>query len=304
QWVRDCRGEPIRGERFERLRPVRDGDHQRILAAATAEDPDRLSVRYVVLDPLNPCQELLRGAEDLAKPAGDVVSPGPVRLGLQRDREGALIVVDSPATTRLRGIEGRIDLLTAVTVRRWQGSASDNPWTSQRKSLLKEIDVDIQWHGEVPMNPDAIVGDSVVESVGALRGTAEGAQATAMADGDWRFDSGVAGSLTLSADQPIVLLELRHGCTLGQESTLEMSSIDGPSLYVTGKVPVQNGVFVGSASGKTRPDAPQVELGALPEPARTVGLKIGPVEKPRCIRGITAYGWTVSAPGASEPLSR
>ncbi|MEM6732111.1 MAG: hypothetical protein AAF658_11180 [Myxococcota bacterium] len=318
QWARVCIGEPLEGDRFEKLRFVRDGDAERLLAIATEEDPDRLTVDFAIYDPKRPCEPLLRAQERFEKPLGDVVSPGTIRIGLQVSADGNLIIVDSPATTRMRGRNGVLDMLTAVTVRRWMGSASieSERWSSVRKSLLKRVEVDVQWRRGAASAPDVLVGDygngdapsAAMEPNSNARGNGADANATAPARFDpailaddsmqdaWTLKSGEVGTVELRARDPFVLLEVRHGCTLGEPGPLELTSANGPSLYVTGTRPVANGVFTGSASGRQRAGEPAVELGALKEPTTQLSLALGPEERVRCLRAVRAYGWTIPAP--------
>ncbi len=297
RWVRVCEGMPLQGERLERLRFVNDGDARRLLATAIVEDPDRLKIDFAVYDPKSPCEPLLAGEESFEKPPGDVLSPGPVRIGLRVARDGRLLIVDSPSTTRLRGVDRHLDVITAVNVRQWQGSAagaSGSVWRKARKSLLEEVAVDLEWVRESTQPPDAIVSENgLLNPASTTREVTSLSDEPPSAENDLVLRAGQAHVLRVSAKRPFVLLKVRHGCDLGTPSTLELSSVDGPSLFVTGGGPVENGVFLGSASGRQKPGKAAVELGALREPTEKLALKVGPVERDRCLRSITAYGWTV-----------
>lgn len=301
RWVRVCRGEPLVGERLERLRFIRDGETRRLLATASTEDPDRLTIDYAVFDPKQPCSPLLQQKRSFDKPPGDVLSPGPVRMGLSVAGDGTLLIVDSPATTRLRGVNHHLDVLTAVTVRQWQGSAppADAEWREVRKSLLAEVEVELEWIPESAYAPDAIVSDSGLFDRTEPAPPSQATRASRRDDGTWTLPAGEVGMLVVRSDEPFVLLEVRYGCGQVESSTLELSSVDGPSLFVAGADPVENGVFLGSASGRKKPGEAAVELGALRAPSRSLRLKIGPVEQERCLQTLTAYGWTLP----SEPAA-
>lgn len=297
RWIRDCKGASLIGERFEKLRWVRDGDARRLLVTATTEDPDELRVSFAVLDPLKPCTPLFADALLFKKPAGDVLSPGRIRIGLSVATDGTLVVLDRPTTTQLRGVAGRLDILTGVRLRRWGGSSATEPWLEGRRSLLQEVSYAVEWVPEAKLSPDAVVGGAVLSEEIAQFGQYDAVRfdPAVLKDnsesGAWKLRRNETGAVRVSAKTPFVLLELHHGCALGEPAELEITSTTGGSLFVTGGLPVLNGTFLASASGRQREGQPAVEVVALPKPVRTLELRLGPVEANRCVRELRTFGW-------------
>ncbi|MEO1173275.1 MAG: hypothetical protein AAFX94_14675 [Myxococcota bacterium] len=298
RWERQCRGVALRGERFEKLRWLRDGDRRLLLATATTEDPDQLRVAFAVFDPKEPCAALFHDTLQFRKPSGDVLSPRTIRLGLSVANDGTLVVLDEPSTTRLRGVAGTLDVLTGLRLRRWAGAGAAEPWLTSRRSLLRELPYRVGWLPEAPLSPDAVVGDAVLPlEAGGEGGSGESrfdpeVLRDGAADGTWKLKGNETGSVRVTAEAPFVLLELHHGCVLGERSELEITSTSGGSLFVTGGQPVLNGTFLASASGRQRDNGPAVEVVALPEPTRSLDLRLGPVETARCLREIRTFGWS------------
>lgn len=321
RWVRECKGQGLSGEELEPLRWIGDVSDRHLLAAATSEDPDRLRVSFAVYAPEQPCEPIFSDERVFEKARGEVLAPDSLRLGLQN--EPALVIVEEPTTTQLRGEYGTVELVTAVNVRRWNGVSSDTAWSVERRGLLRRLAFDVQWFRRPDETPDAIVGEGIVtlEESASTTGVATSSTPTAaptpgvpsrfdpkrirdreLSDA-WVLRRGEPGTLEIRSETPVVLVKLRHGCALNGEGSLEISGESGPSLFVTGSSPVANSPIQASASGRAKHGQPAVELLALAKPSRTVSLQLGPSDQERCLRAISVYGWrdglTASGSGAT-----
>lgn len=317
RWVRECKGEGLSGEELEPLRWIGDSSERHLLAAATSEDPDRLRVSFAVYASERPCEPIFSDERVFEKAKGEVLAPETLRLGLQN--EPTLVIVEEPTTTQLRGEYGAVELVTAVNVRRWNGVASDDVWTVERKGLLRRLAFDVQWFPRPNETPDAIVGEGIVPlgegtpTKGAATPSTSTSSLTPGAPSRfdpklirdrelrdaWVLRRGESGTLEIRSETPAVLVKLRHGCTLDGAGSLELSGESGPSLFVTGRSPVANSPIQATVSGRAESGQPAVELLALAKPSRAVSLRLGPLDQERCLRAISVYGWRDDKP-ASE----
>jgi hypothetical protein len=271
-WSRDCTGDRVAGEEIETLRWVDVDGRELVLLTASDRNPDEATVDGALFDPRDGCRSRYRETLVLNEPNGVILAPGSVPGGFVITDAGSVRLVDRARYLTLGGAEGEVALLRDLRVRDLRWHHGQLVTESQRAVVVVPRRIEVQW-----LSPDAGATD-----------------APELLDGDDHTLSAIrpheVAALALVASEPILMLEIHHGCPAAALRPLELAVADSKA-YRTGARP-EAGSFV-RASGRGRVSMPSVQLDllALLEPTSEIALTIGPTDAERCVREVKGYGF-------------
>jgi len=273
-WAENCVGAEILGGELERLSWTTWEDGTTLgLVAATDDSPDDIVLNVGLLDLLDDCASSVSERVVLPRPAGIVIAPESVPAGLILESAGVgFRLIDMPRTLRLLGAGGEVELLLGLRERRFAGPASAPTVTERNVAILAPEGLTAEFapsQGEVRAWPELTDEDTDLSLV---------------------LKPGEAGLLSLSAPQPIVALEVVHGCPGEIASPLALALQEG-QVYEVGK-PVNEDAFV-VAVGRAFTDEAGAQHGflALREPQPQLAVVIGPLNRERCLHHVKAYSF-------------
>lgn len=271
KWRRGCQSPVVRGPDFEFLRPFRLGADLGLMLLVSESDPEVQRQGILVVSRSNPCASLFLEQVPLVVPGTEVVAPGEIPAGVAIDeaRDG-FQVIDRARYLRVAGSGDDVWVLRSVRQRRFTGSEGMLRVQERVWNLLRQRALVVSRRVAQGLPREKIVGlDDQDQTALALR-------------------RGEGAVLEVTAREPVVMLEIHHGCTPGDHEPLHLMA-EGRH-YVTGARPDVQSWVLGTGRGHASA-AYRYDLLVLRKSTVSLSLRVGPEATRRCLRQLKGFGF-------------
>ena len=281
EWHPRCASALVAGEDLDAMRWLSFGDKAVVFVLALTENPEEVIQSFALVDVGGGCSSVQSGQVKLERGDADgLIVPASLRRGVVLAEDGtAMSIVDQPEYLHLTGAQGDVRVLTSVRQRGIVWSSGEPVTSERRLSII------------VPAKLKVRTGES---SPGDASGAGDRDD-----DAPIHAAPGETLQLRLTAELPMLMLELHHGCDTGP-AVLTLAAAG--SAFTFGTPPAVES-FVGGAGISREADGLQRDLIALRQETQEIILEVGPKDIERCLRQVRAFAFGAGAVHATSPRS-